>query len=433
MEQKQLDDLEDSFFGEEFIEDLEDLPPISSKSQEIKIEPREEPTELRLRKSAKKAISPAFKKGAVKKIEKITAVKTGKETFSEEKPIAAEKIAEVKEHKEKRTFETPTKKETVTINIKPAKEAVKTPRSETFGTQEGSSPSTQKGKPLIAQKASPFSETKPTVETSSPINPWEDEHKSSSLFKETSTWKALTGLMLVLLVLSLFTQGFNFSEKTAVTGAATTTMTLQEAEQKVLTYVNTQLLQAPFQAEVQSSEELSTLYKVTLTVAGQTVDSYATKDGKLFFPQGLNLDETVLGNKDSKLSENQVHEETNDAVETEKSAPNEPELVSEIPVESQKVEDSAAVGDTVKLTLNAKKWIFQPNVLRVKKGSKVVLTVVPNGLDFTFAVPTLGIEKKVVGTTEVAFTADKDGTFDYVCGSCEDWRGMRGNLVVEYK
>ncbi|MEK6809783.1 MAG: cupredoxin domain-containing protein, partial [Nanoarchaeota archaeon] len=94
--------------------------------------------------------------------------------------------------------------------------------------------------------------------------------------------------------------------------------------------------------------------------------------------------------------------------------------------------DSATEG-TTKLTLNAKKWVFQPNVLRVKKGSKVALTVVPSGLDFTFAVPSLGVEKKVVGTTEVVFTADKAGTYDFTCGSCEDWRGMRGNLVVESK
>ena len=241
MEQKQLDDLEDSFFGEEFIEDLEDLPPIPSKSQEIKIEPREEPTELRLRKAAKKTSFPAIKKSAVKKSEKVM-LKHRQE--SEEKPAAAEKLVEVKEYKEKKNHEIPVKKETVTVNIKPAKEAVK--------------------------------ETKPAVETSSPINPWEDDNKSSGLFKEASTWKALTGIALVLLVLSLFTQGFNFSEKSTVTGAAT--VTLQEAEQKVLTYVNTQLLQAPFQAEVQSSEELDTLYKVTLAVAGQTVDSYVTKD-----------------------------------------------------------------------------------------------------------------------------------------------------------
>src|SRR3989344_3320557 len=213
MEQKQLDDLEDSFFGEEFIEDLEDLPPVPPKIQEIKIEPREEPTELRLRKAQKKISLPIVKKSAVKKSEKSTTVKPSKEAVAEEKPFAAEKVTEIKEVKEKKILETPAKKETVTVNVKPAKETVK--------------------------------ETKPMVETTSPVNPWEDDNNGSSLFKETSTWKALTGIVLVLLVLSLFTQGFNFSDK-KVTGAAI--VDLDQAEEKVLEYVNTQLLQAPFQA-----------------------------------------------------------------------------------------------------------------------------------------------------------------------------------------
>ena len=398
MEQKQLDDLEDSFFGEEFIEDLEDLPPVPAKTQEIKIEPREEPTELRLRKTAKKMSSPIFKKSAVKKSEKMTTVKPSKETMAEEKSLAAEKASEAKmdkESKEKKTLETQAKKETATINIKPAKEQAK------------------------------VSETKPVVETSSPVNPWEEDNKGPSLFKEASTWKALTGIMLVLLVLSLFTQGFNFAEKKTPTGGAV--LTLAEAEQDVLQFVNTQLLQAPFQAEVQSTEELDTLYKVTLSVAGQMVDSYVTKDGKLFFPQGLDMDEAIPG-QEVEVKPNPKELDVEVETETEKPVPSEPELAPETE-ELQEMEESAA--RIVKLNLNAKKWIFHPNVLRVAKGSKVVLTVVPTGLDFTFAVPALGVEQKVAGTTEVVFTADKAGTFDFTCGSCEDWRGMRGNLVVE--
>lgn len=410
MEQKQLDELEDSFFGEEFIEDLEDLPPASSKSQEIKIEPREEPAELRLRKATKKASSPAVKKSAAKKSEKSAAVKP-KETVSEQKPVLAEKVSETKEIKEAKSShsirdvtkgtekKTPenTKRETATVTIKPAKESAK--------------------------------ETKPVVETSSPVNPWEEDNKDSGLFKETSTWKALTGIALVLLVLSLFTQGFNFSDKNAVTGAAT--VSLQEAEQKVLQYVNTQLLQPPFQAEVQSSEELNTLYRVTLAVAGQEVDSYVTKDGKLFFPQGLNMDEDVLNRevKANEVSPKPKDLEMEVEAKVEKPVPSKPELAPK-PEEPKEMEGSA-VGDTVKLTLNAKKWVFQPNVLRVTKGSTVVLTVVPNGLDFTFVVPSLGVEQEVAGTTEVVFTADKAGTFDFTCSSCEEWRGMIGNLVVE--
>lgn len=430
MEQKQLDELEDSFFGEEFIEDTEDLPPAtSSKSQEIKIEPREQAPELRLHKMHKKSNS-LVKKSVTKKNEKneqSAAVKP-KETLQEKRPVAVEKASEQKEPqlKDKKSSEPSTKKETVlkketvTVNIKPAKESAR----ETI------------------------KEVKPTVETSSPVNPWEDDEKSPSLFKETSTWKALTGVALVLLVLSLFTQGFNFSEKDAVTGAAT--VSLQEAEQKVLGYVNTQLLQSPFQAELQSSEELDALYKVTLAVAGQTVDSYVTKDGALFFPQGLDMNKNVLGNevgadpkesnskKELEVAKEEVPKELEVEVEPETTASSEPELAPETSEDSlekgessEESSEKTATGETVKLTLNAKKWVFQPNVLRVKKGSKVVLTVVPNGLDFTFAVPSLGVEEKVVGTTEVVFTADKAGTFDFTCGSCEDWRGMRGNLVVE--
>src|SRR3989344_2032435 len=347
MEQKQLDELEDSFFGEEFIEYLEDLPPAHSKGQEIKeikIEPREQASELRLQKMQKKTSSPLVKKSLAKKSEKSAAVKT-KENALEERPVAVEKAAEAKEQlKDKKSYETSAKKETVpkkeivTVNIKPAKESV----TETI------------------------KETKSTVETSSPVNPWEDDKESSGLFKETSTWKALTGVALVLLVLSLFTQGFNFSENGSMTGAAT--VGLPEAEQKVLEYVNTQLLEFPFQAEVQSSEELDALYKVTLAVAGQTVDSYLTKDGTLFFPQGLDMNEGVLGNEvEANSKELEVAKELEVEVEAEtEPASSEPELAPENPEAPQEMEkspDGSATAETTKLTLNAKKWVFQPNVL----------------------------------------------------------------------
>ncbi|GEM_PF-499467 len=575
MEQKQLDDLEDSFFGEEFIEDLEDLPPVNNKIQEVKIEPREDP-ELRLHKAHKKAV--VVKKVLSKKAEKSPA-KLSREVVSEEmKPVAAPRPmpVEVKDHKEKKTAEPEVKKETATVQIKPAKESVK--------------------------------EVKPMVETTSPVNPWEDEKSGSSWFTKASAWKTLTGLALILLMVSVFTHGFTFSDKASVTGAAT--VTLQEAEQKALTYVNTQLLQSPFQATVKSSEELDTLYKVTLAVAGQTVDSYVTKDGKLFFPQALDLnapradnptkgaasgtatakamdvsvdDDPVLGNADAPVTivefsdyqcpfcskfftetEGQLRKDyvetgkvklvyrdfplefhpeaepaalaadcaneqgkfweyhdllfTNQAelsdanykkwaadlgldtqkfnkcyknlqyldevkkdladgqkygvsgtpaffingkmisgaqpytvfqqeieaalVAAGKSSGQEvkteqpkPEVVTQEPqkVEEPTVQEPTPTvsGETVKLTLNAKKWIFEPHEVTVKKGSIVVVTVVPTALDFTFAVPALGVEKKVSGTTEVQFTADKAGSFDFTCASCEDWRGMKGTLVVE--
>ena len=239
MEQKQLDELDDSFFGEEFIED-EAEESFSSNTKVQRVEPKleaEAEPELRLKKSAKKAV----------------AKKTVKKT---EKTIKKEAVSEAK--KEKTLPEKEVKKETV--EIKPAKETPK--------------------------------ETKIMVETSSPVNPWAEE-KGSGVFGQASTWKTLTWIALVLLVLSLFTQGFDFSEK-SLTGAAM--VSLDEAKDKALIYVNGQLLQPPFQATVEASEELDSLYKITLNVAGQTVDSYVTKDGKLFFPQGLQMEALVLLN-----------------------------------------------------------------------------------------------------------------------------------------
>ncbi len=572
MEQKQLDELDNSFFGEEFIEDDSDgsFESVTSvkkvQRSEPKLEPREE-LKLRLKKTAKKAAA-VVKKSAAKKSEKTLNEKTLKKqalVAENKKEITIEKL----ENKEKKALqETETKKETV--EIKPVKETAK--------------------------------DSKPAVETATPINPWADEEKDSGLFKEASTWKALTGITLVVLVLSLFTQGFDFSDKNVLTGAAI--LSLQQVEEKALTYVNTQLLQPPFQATAESSEELETLYKVTLSVAGQTVDSYVTKDGKLFFPQGFMMDgspandpaeegntelsgdapelvevsvdgDPVLGDANApvtvlefsdfqcpfckkandealkQVKENyvktgkvklvfrdfplEIHPEAETAAlaaecaheqgkfweyhdvlfenqaslsdanykkwaeelgfDTEQfnkcykglkyldevrkdmndgqsygvsgtpaffvngklvtgaqpytvfeqeieaalvavgAAPTPSEEPEETKLEQEPAQEVAAEepasGETVKITVNAKKWLFQPSEVKIKKGSTVTLTVVPSYLEFTFAVPALGVEQQVSGATEVTFKASEAGKFEFTCSSCEEWRGMKGTLVVE--
>ncbi len=137
------------------------------------------------------------------------------------------------------------------------------------------------------EKAETVEPAKPDIVDSKPVvDPWEDEDDSNDSLKSASTWKLLTGILLILLVVSVFTGGFNMD------GAVTSEgITLAEAEGKVLDYVNTNLLQAPFTAELESSEDAGSLYKLTILVAGQKVDSYITKDGKIFFPQGFQLDE----------------------------------------------------------------------------------------------------------------------------------------------
>ena len=427
-----------------------------------------------------------------------------------------------------------------------------------------------------------------------------------------------------------------------MTGAAT--LSLSDAETKVLDYVNTKLLQPPFTATVNGSEEINdNLYKISLSVAGQTIDSYLTKDGQYFFPQGFDTTqelagagdaagdgtspsgdgsaeevrlvintkgdpvigdatapvtivefsdfqcpfcarfyEQTLGQIESKyintgkvklvfrdfplsfheeaepaalaaecaheqgkfweyhdlLFENQDQlgkdnykkwaqeagldlpkftacveskkyqdevqedftegqqygvtgtpgffingklvsgaqpftvfeqeieaalavaaglaeaeekeagvevvavdavvadaEDKNTADTKEVEEPTEEVPAEEAPTEEAKVKPT---GSTAAVTVSSKKWSFTPNVVTVNEGDAVTFTIKPDTSNptftlssFTFAIPGLGVEKEVSGTTTVEFTASKKGNFEFTCSSCEEWRGMTGTLVVK--
>lgn len=148
-------------------------------------------------------------------------------------------------------------------------------------------------------------------------NPWNVDDDNEK--KPGSIWRTISGVLLILLVVAVYTNGFNFTGAT-ITGASITQI---DAEDTILDYVNNNLLQPPFAATVESSEELDNLFKITLDVAGQEIDSYITKDGKFFFPQGFDLkapldldleapetelvevsidDDAVLGNEDAPVT-----------------------------------------------------------------------------------------------------------------------------------
>jgi protein-disulfide isomerase/plastocyanin len=534
MEQKQLDDMEDSFFGDEFIEEEVQISPV-----------KEEKTK---------------KKAAAKKNK--GAKSTAKKSAPAKEVTMEPKVEIIKEEKEEVKFEP------VSVKEEPVVEEVK---------------------------------EEPKVEATPTIDPWEDD--SDEVQKGSSAWKLIAGILLVLLVASIYTNGFGLADN-----AVGTELSMSESEQKVLDYVNTNLLQAPFMAEVSSSEDAGLLYKVTLSVAGQEVESYITKDGNLFFPQGFDLNDEIIAQegvkfdvpidddaikgdvnapvtiiefsdfecpfcgkyvmetypqivkdyietgkvryvfrdfpldfhtkaqkaaeaaecageqgmywemhdylfanqdylevsylkgyaKDLKLDTDKfdecldsgameeevladliegqsygvsgtpgffingkmisgaqpyevfvqeieaalagdVEEVPEEEVEIEVLTEEPEELILEIPEEEAVVEETVEepvaevviVGSTVEVTVDAKKWLFTPEEVKVSAGDRVKMTIVPTGLDFTFAIPNLGVSEEVSGTTTVEFTADQAGAFEFKCASCEDWRGMTGELIVE--
>ncbi|MBS3115967.1 cupredoxin domain-containing protein [Candidatus Woesearchaeota archaeon] len=382
MEQKQLDEIDESYFGEEFIDEA---------AEEVMKEGEG---------SEKKGNSSSKLKGSSLKKMKKSSVKSSvpKEKEADDDHSSEVKIISLKEENDIK--DSPTKKEEAVL--KASKEA--------------------------AEKSSP------------PVDPWAKEEQEGSFFKEASTWKAVTGIVIILLIFSVFTEGFKFSGGSFA--AQELILPLSDAEKKALEYVNTNLVQAPFLASVSATKDVGKFYKITFAVAGQTVDSYLTKDGKMFFPVGYNTSKSLsqqIGGEELNVNPGGVNtategspivsgEEVQKEVVGEEtiSADNETKVVLE-----EETEVPVAKGDSREFSLTAKRWLFSPTSFTVNKGDNVVLTINPQNLDFTFGIPELGVEEEVKGPTTVEFTASKEGTFMFSCRSCEAWRGMQGEIIVK--
>lgn len=94
-------------------------------------------------------------------------------------------------------------------------------------------------------------------------------------------WKLSTIVLAVLLIVSVFTDFDPGSGK----------LSKEEAGVKATSFINKNLLQGQAVAKLVSVNEEENLYNLKLRISGQEVDSYVTKDGKVFFPQGMKIDE----------------------------------------------------------------------------------------------------------------------------------------------
>ena len=89
---------------------------------------------------------------------------------------------------------------------------------------------------------------------------------------------ALIVVVAVVLGITLYTNRGNLKPETART--------------KVENFVNTYLMQSGSKVTISDVTEAYGLYKVKVNISDtQKVDSYVSRDGKLFFPQALNMDE----------------------------------------------------------------------------------------------------------------------------------------------
>ncbi|RLJ02130.1 MAG: hypothetical protein DRP11_03370, partial [Candidatus Aenigmatarchaeota archaeon] len=102
-------------------------------------------------------------------------------------------------------------------------------------------------------------------------------------------WKVATFVLLVLFAGYVLVNYISVPESTASAG----TVSPDVLQEKISNYINTQMLPAGMSAEVTNFTEEGNLYKFNVVIAGNSYTSYATKDGKLFFVQGIDIGDYV--------------------------------------------------------------------------------------------------------------------------------------------
>ncbi|MFH1656462.1 MAG: thioredoxin family protein [Candidatus Nealsonbacteria bacterium] len=68
-------------------------------------------------------------------------------------------------------------------------------------------------------------------------------------------------------------------------------MSIEEAGTKVIDFINNELLKGQATAILGETSEENGLYKIKFNINGQDIESYLTKDGNLFFPEAIKLNE----------------------------------------------------------------------------------------------------------------------------------------------
>lgn len=87
-------------------------------------------------------------------------------------------------------------------------------------------------------------------------------------------------LLLVLILIGYFSISFGSKN-----------LSKEEAGKRAINFINTTLMQSGNKASLKEITSEYGLYKLKIDIVNDVVDSYISKDGKLFFPQALNIKE----------------------------------------------------------------------------------------------------------------------------------------------
>lgn len=119
--------------------------------------------------------------------------------------------------------------------------------------------------------------------------------KMTSILKQKKTWTTLLVIVAVLIVLGLITSSSLQKDDKKVTAAAKPGKTIgtDVAKAKAEDFINQFLMTGGSKATIKDITTEYGLYKLSVDITSDVVESYMSKDGKLFFPQALDIDEVA--------------------------------------------------------------------------------------------------------------------------------------------
>ncbi len=80
----------------------------------------------------------------------------------------------------------------------------------------------------------------------------------------------------------------------------------EKAKSEITNFINENLMQSESKAEIASITSESGMYKLEVKLENQTIEAYMSKDGRLFFPQVMNVAEIEKQKADQKAAEEEA-------------------------------------------------------------------------------------------------------------------------------
>lgn len=116
--------------------------------------------------------------------------------------------------------------------------------------------------------------------------------KITSIFRQKKAWVALLVIAVVLVALALISSSA-LKRETTKAGASKPgkTISSEVAKAKAEEFINKFLMQGGSKATIKEISTEYGLYKLKIDIVSDVVESYLSKDGRLFFPQALDVDQ----------------------------------------------------------------------------------------------------------------------------------------------